>query len=71
MRCDPNALPPRLHLEHQFVVIHLGHADAQLPLITFTREVLELEPVARSKALAKIRRMEQSFHSPLSNPRST
>lgn len=67
--CHPEEIQTRLNLEHQFVVIHLGHAYAQLPLITFTREVLELEPVARSKALAKIRQMELSFLSPLSNPR--
>ena len=65
----PEEIQRRLNLEHQFVVIHLGHAYAQLPLVSFTREVLELEPAARRKALKKIRQLEQSFLSPLVNPR--
>lgn len=65
----PEEVQRRLNLEHQFVVIYLAHAYVQLPLVTFTREVLELEPEARCKALAQIRRLEQSFLSPLENPR--
>lgn len=65
----PQEIQRRLDLEHQFVVIHLAHAYAQVPLLTFTRLVLELEPEARQRALAKIRQMEQSFLSPMANPR--
>ena len=36
-----------------------------MPLIQFTREVLELEPKARAKALAKVRKLEQSLLHPL------
>jgi Transposase DDE domain len=65
----PEEIQRQLNLEHQFVVIYLGHAYAQVPLLTFTRMVLELEPEARLRALAKIRLMEESFLNPLVNPR--
>lgn len=65
----PRQIQRGLEVEEQFVVIYLGHAYAQLPLLSFTRELLELEPAAREKALAKIRGMEQSFLSPIANPR--
>lgn len=65
----PHQIQRRLNLEHQFVVIYLANAYAQLPLLTFTREVLELEPDARQRALAKIRRLEQCFLHPLEHPR--
>jgi hypothetical protein len=51
----------------QYVVIYHQHAYAQLPLVSFTREVLELQPAARRKALAQIRRLEKSFLTPLQN----
>jgi hypothetical protein len=65
----PEQIQRRLNLEEQFVVIYHQHAYAQLPLVTFTREVLELEPSARRKALVQIRRLEKSFFTPLQNPR--
>jgi len=65
----PNQIQRRLNLEHQFVAIYHRHAYVQLPLLTFTREVLELEPSARERALGKIRRLEQSFLSPVENLR--
>jgi len=49
------------------VVIYHQHAYAQLPLVSFTREVLELEGVARRKALAQIQRLEKGFLTPLQN----
>lgn len=63
----PEQIQRRLDLENQFVVIYHQHAYAQLPLVTFTREVLELEPTARRKALVQIRRLEKSFLTPLQN----
>lgn len=51
----------------QYVVIYYQHAYAQLPLVSFTREVLELSPAARRKALAQIRRLEKRFRTPLQN----
>lgn len=65
----PGEIRKRLNSEDQFVVIQLGHAYAQIPLLSFTREVLQLEPEARARALIKIRQLEQSFLSPIANPR--
>lgn len=36
-----------------------------LPLLRFTRELLELELKARAKALAKTRKLEQSLLAPM------
>jgi Transposase DDE domain len=63
--CTPGLMRRRLNLRKQYVVIYVGHAYAQMPLVRFTREVLELEPEARAKALAKIRILEQSLLNPL------
>jgi hypothetical protein len=49
------------------VVIYLARAYAQIPLLQFTREVLQLEGEARQKALAKVRLLEQSLLTPLSD----
>jgi hypothetical protein len=65
----PEQIQRRLNWRHQYVVIYYQHAYAQLPLVSFTREVLELQGKAQRKALAKIRRLEQSFLSPLQNLR--
>ena len=65
----PDSIQDRLNLEHQFVVIYHQHAYVQLPLLTFTREVLELTPEARERALRQIRRLEQSFLTPVKNLR--
>jgi hypothetical protein len=63
----PDQIQRRLNLEDQSVVIYHQHAYAQLPLVIFTREVLELEPPARRKALIQIRQLEKSFLTPLQN----
>jgi hypothetical protein len=55
----------RVNIRKQYVVIYLANAYARMPLIRFTREVFELEPEARARALAKIRKLEQSLLSPL------
>jgi hypothetical protein len=65
----PHEVGRQLNLEHQFVAIYHHHAYVQLPLLTFTREVLELEPVARERALGKIRLLERSFLSPVEHLR--
>ena len=54
----------RLNLRKQYIVIYLGRAYAQIPLVRFTRLVLELEGAARQKALAKIQKLEQSLLNP-------
>ena len=65
----PDQIQRRLNLQRHFIVIYLAHAYLQLPLVTFTREVLELEPAARERALKTIRRLEQSFLCPVENLR--
>ena len=54
----------RLNLRKQYIVIYLGRAYAQIPLVRFTRLVLELEGTARQRALAKIQKLEQSLLNP-------
>jgi len=65
----PDQIQRRLNLQHHFIVIYRAHAYVQLPLVSFTREVLELEPAARDRALKTIRRLEQSFLCPVENLR--
>jgi hypothetical protein len=65
----PERIQRQLNLAHHFIVIYLGHAYLQLPLVTFTREVLELAPAARDRALQKIPRLEQSFLCPVEHLR--
>ena len=66
----PGLLQRRLNIHRQYVVIYHQHAYTQMPLVTFTREVLELAPEARARALAKIRKLEESFLTPLDNVRA-
>ena len=63
----PTPIQHGLGPHDQYVVIYHQHAYAQLPLVSFTREVLELAPAARRKALAQIRRLEKRFLTPLQN----
>lgn len=67
----PELLAQQLNLRQQWVVIYLGYAYTQMPLITFTREVLELEPPARAKALQKIQKLEHNLLTLPPNPRPT
>lgn len=61
----PEQLQQRLAIHTQWVVIYYQMAYVQLPLATFTREVLELEGEARLKALAKVRELEQRLLAPV------
>jgi len=65
----PESLVQQLNLRQQWVVIYLGDAYTQMPLITFTREVLQLQAPAREKALKKIQTLEQNFLTLPPNPR--
>ena len=67
---SPGFLERELSAHSQFVVIYHEHAYAQLPLVSFTRELLELNGEAQAKALTKVRRLEQSLLSPLPNLRA-
>jgi len=65
----PEGLSHQLRLMRQWVVIYLGLAYTQLPVVSFTREAIQLEGVARQKALRKLAMLEQALFSPISNPR--
>jgi hypothetical protein len=65
----PDLLKRHLHVHHQFVVIYYQHAYVQMPLLSFSRELLKMEPAARAKALVIISQLEESFLAPLVNIR--
>ena len=62
---SPEQLQQRLAVHSQWIVIYYQLAYVQLPLTTFTREVLELEGTARVKALAKVKELEQRMLTPV------
>jgi hypothetical protein len=41
-----------------------------MPLVSFTRELLEMAPEAQTKALVKVRRLERSLLIPLTHLRA-
>jgi hypothetical protein len=63
-------LQRRLNIHRRYFVIYHQHAYTQMPPVTFTREVLELAPEARARALAKIWKLEEIFLTPLDNVRT-
>jgi hypothetical protein len=66
----PGFLERQLNLHSQFVVIYYQCAYAQMPVVTFTRELLEMAPEAQAKALKKVRHLEQTLLTPLANLRA-
>jgi hypothetical protein len=66
----PGLLERQLNMHTQYVVIYHENAYTRMPLVTFTRELLEMEAEARAKALLKIRQLEESFLTPLENLRA-
>jgi len=66
----PGLLQRRLNLHNQYVIIYYEKAYTQMPLVTFSRELLEMAPAAQAKALIKIRQLENSFLTPLDNIRA-
>ena len=65
----PEVLAQQLRLMQQWIVIYLGLAYTQLPVVTFTREAIQLEGTARQKALRKLDLLEQTLFTPIPNPR--
>ena len=61
---SPASIHRRLDVRKQYIVIYLARYYAQIPLLQFTREVLQLEGEARQKALAKVRLLEHRLLSP-------
>jgi hypothetical protein len=67
---SPKKIDRKLAIREQQVVIYHNLEYTQMPLLTFSRELLQLEPEARAKALVKVRELEQSLLSLLENIRS-
>jgi hypothetical protein len=65
----PEGLAAQLKLMQQWVVIYLGLAYTQLPVVSFTREAIQLEGTAKEKALRKLAILEDALFTPLANPR--
>jgi len=65
----PDGLLQQLKLMQQWVVIYSGLAYTQLPVVTFTREAMQLEGAAREKALEKLAALEEALLRPVPNPR--
>lgn len=61
----PDTMRLRLAMRREYVVIYYQHAYTQMPLVCFSRELLELDEDARRKALGKIRQLEQSMLEPV------
>lgn len=66
----PGLLGRQLNLHSEQVVIYHQNAYTRMPLLTFSRELLELPAQARARALKKLRHLEQSFLTPLENLRA-
>ena len=66
---SPKKIDRKLAIRDQQVIIYHNLAYTQMPLVTFTRELLQLEAEARAKALVKVQELEQSLLSPLENIR--
>jgi hypothetical protein len=65
----PEGLAAQLRLLQQWIVIYLEQAYTQLPVVTFTREAIQLEGLARQKALRKLELLESMLLTPIPNPR--
>ena len=65
----PEGLMAQLRLLQQWIVIYLEGAYTQLPVLTFTREAMQLEGPARQKALRKLELLENILLSSIPNPR--
>ena len=60
----PGFLGRQFNRYSEYVVIYYQNAYTRMPLVTFSRELLEMPAAARAKALSKVRQLEQSFLTP-------
>ena len=67
---SPGLMGRQLNLHSEYVVIYHQNAYTRMPLVTFSRELLEMPAEARAKALIKVRQLEQSLLTPLENLRA-
>lgn len=65
----PEGLAAQLRLLQQWIVIYFEQAYTQLPVVSFTREAIQLEGEARQKALRKLVLLETILLSAIPNPR--
>ncbi len=63
--CTPDTMRFRLALRREYVVIYHQNAYTQMPLVRFSRELLQLDPAARLKALRKVEHLEASMLEPV------
>lgn len=61
----PDTMRFRLAMRREYVVIYHHHAYTQMPLVCFSRILLELDEDARRRALDKVRQLEQSMLEPV------
>jgi hypothetical protein len=67
--CGPDQMRFRLAIRREYVVIYHQNAYTQMPLVSFSRELVQLESGARIKALKKLQQLEQSMLRPFENLR--
>lgn len=61
----PATMRFRLAMRREYVVIYYQNAYTQMPLVRFSRELLQLDEDARRKALSKVCDLEQSMLEPV------
>jgi hypothetical protein len=66
----PGVLRRQLNVYNEYIVIYHEHAYTQMPLVSFSRQLLELVPEARAKALTKLRKLEESLLTPMNHIRA-
>lgn len=57
----PDTMRFRLAMRREYVVIYYQNAYTQMPLLHFSRELLQLDETARQKALSKVQHLEESM----------
>lgn len=67
----PDTMRFRLNLLREYVVIYYQDAYTQMPLVRFSRELLQLNEAARQKALAKVQHLEAAMLEPVDLWRSS
>jgi hypothetical protein len=61
----PDMMRFRLAMRREYVVIYHQNAYTQMPLVRFSRELLQLDEAARQKALRKVQHLEASMLEPV------
>ena len=67
----PATLRFRLNLRREYVVIYHQDAYTQMPLVCFSRELLQLDEAERQKALRKVQHLEAAMLEPVDRWRNS